>query len=119
MIDSLLDVVDGVPATPLDLLAIGAVVLLAVSIVVAYVLDRGGSVEDATRTASSNLFGLTIGAGSVATIAVVEGLSMVAEVPGIVIGLLGVGAILGDISIEIFVAGVVVTYIILATIRRS
>jgi hypothetical protein len=112
-------ILDGVPATPLGLLATGAVVLLAVAIAVAYALDRGGDVGDATSTASSNLFGLTIGAGSVATIAVVEGLAMVAEVPGVVIGLLGIGAILGDVSVEIFAAGALATYIVLATIRRS
>lgn len=80
-----------------------------------YLLITRDPVEASERT-TQGITAFLMGAGTIALTVLVQGLQFVAEIPGLVIGLLGIGAITGGWSWEAFAAIALLSYIILAAI---
>jgi hypothetical protein len=101
----------------LELLALATVAFLAVLAVVSYyVADTAEDLAgEFTRRAGLG----ALGAGGVLVVVFAEGVQVLAEVPGVVIALLGLGAILGDFSAGAFGAAAIVTYGVLTAVREE
>lgn len=73
--------------------------------------------EMAAERTRRKVVGVSTGVLGVGIAVAVEGLHLVAEFPGIVIGLIGLGGIMQGLSVEVAAAIMVVTYVVLAGIR--
>lgn len=93
--------------------ALVAVILLVW--VVHLLLERDG--EEAARKTSNQVVGTSVGSIMALTAAATEGLHMLAELPGLVIALLGIGAIFKGVSWEMFAAVAMSAYIVMAALR--
>lgn len=73
--------------------------------------------EAAARRTTNRGIGAGLGVFSAVMVALIEGLGMLADLPGLVMGLLGLGAIASGINPQVAMAVMVVSYIALAGIR--
>lgn len=99
----------------LALLGLGLVGVFGAIWLVYLIVERDAK-QAASRT-SRAAGGTLLGAGGVATVAAAEGLQVIAEAPGVVIGLIGLGSIIGGISWEVYSAIALTGYIVLVAIR--
>jgi hypothetical protein len=99
----------------LYLVAFGIAAVFMAAFVLDWAMERDAS--SAADKTTRRTFGLIAGSGSVVLTMMTAGLDVIAEAPGLVIGLLGIGGILADVSIEVFAATALVTYIVLAGLR--
>lgn len=97
-------------------LGLGAVVLVAAIFVLDYLLERDG--RQAARRTSRRFFGVSIGVVGALVLLLANLLHLVAELPGIVIGLVGLGGIMGiiDISGPEFAVVFCATYVVSAAV---
>lgn len=71
----------------------------------------------AAEKTSEKFWGTVLGASSVGLYAIVEGVHVVAEAPGLVMGLLGIGWVFAGINLEVAAATGLTMYILLAAVR--
>jgi len=106
-------VLDG-SISPLLLIAgIGGTILLM--FVAGAVYDQ--SVEDAAERTSRSAAGATTGAIGVAVAVAAEGLQVLSEAPGIVLGALGVGGVALGASVKMMAASAFVALVVLRSVR--
>jgi hypothetical protein len=97
------------------ILVVGIALTVLVLFAVFVALDR--SVEDAAERTSRTAVGASAGAGMVAITAAAEGLQALAEAPGIVMGLLGVGGVAVGASVKMMAATVFIALVVLKAVR--
>lgn len=99
----------------LPLIILAFVALFALLFAIYLVAERDS--REAARRTSQRAVGTTTGVFGVVMVVLVEGLHILAEVPGVVMGLIGLGSIFAGFSLEIAAAIMLVSYIMLAGIR--
>lgn len=104
-----------VETAPWKTLATAAAVLFLAIFGLYLVLERDAS--RAARRTSERSLGAAVGAGGVGLAAIAEGVHVLAELPAILITLLGIGSIIAGISWELFGAVALLGYIVLAAVR--
>lgn len=80
-------------------------------------LYREQDSKRAARATSQRALGTTTGVFGVVMVVLIEGMHVLAEMPGLVLGLIGLGSVMGGVSVEVAAAVMLVTYIVLAGIR--
>lgn len=107
------------PLVDLPWMTIGLAFLAMFAILwMIYLVLERDPVEAASKS-TDGILGTLAGAGTIVIAIAVEGLHFVAEIPGLVIGLLGIAGIAGGWSWEGFAAVALLTYIVLAAIDPS
>lgn len=98
------------------LLVAGALGVFLVVFIIYLVLE-GDSSRAAEKT-GKRARGLSLGIAGVAIAAIAEVLHLLAEFPGLVIGAIGLGAIVQGWNWDVFLAVIVLTYIVLGAVRN-
>ena len=97
--------------------AIISALALVFAVIFGLFLLRERDPQAAAEETSRRTLGVGIGASGVLLAALTELFQVAAEVPGLLIGVAGVGSIIAGLSWEMFAAIAVLTYIVAAGIR--
>lgn len=108
----------GMTLGTVDLIAAGIALAAVFALVFALYLLLEGDADEAARKTRRRAKGVIGGALTVIAFAVAELLHILAEVPGLVIAAIGVGAILQGWNWDVFLAVVVLVWIGLEAVER-
>lgn len=101
----------------LVLVALGLIVVFAAFAVLEFLTER--SLERSVDRALTRMRGAILGVASIVVLIAVNMAELVFHAPELLIGALGVGAIMAGISWEVFGATALLTYIVGAAVRRG
>jgi len=116
MIDSIVDLATD-PEVGLMLVVSSVLAMFGVVFVAYLALERDA--ERAAARTTNGLLSMLMGIGTVVLTVAAEGIDLLAEVPGVLIGIVGVGSIMAGISWEMFGATALLLYIGAATVGRG
>jgi len=123
VIDGVLSWIDGVTETATDpevglMLVVISVLAMFAAVFAAYLVVERDPERAAQRT-TNGLLSMLMGVGTVVVAAAAEGIDLLAEVPGVIIGVIGIGSIMAGISWEMFGATALLVYIGAAAVGRG